>query len=59
MRSDHGHKYVLNNPYPGSCIIQNGQSPLEVGGLLCSNDTYFEFVEDSKPCPIGFFIEIS
>ncbi|KAF8848477.1 hypothetical protein BDZ45DRAFT_681204 [Acephala macrosclerotiorum] len=52
-----GNAYTIN---VGGCAIQEGQSGLEVSGLLCSPDTTFAFEQSSdNGCPIGFYVEIS
>jgi len=55
-----GHTYTLNQPFPGSCLVNaSTEAVLEVGGRLCSNDTSLEYLQDWNYCPIGFFIEVS
>lgn len=51
-----GNSYIINS---GSCGIQSGMDGLEVSGMLCSNDTTFEYLQSSQACPIGFFVAIS
>ncbi|KAF2645861.1 hypothetical protein P280DRAFT_513740 [Massarina eburnea CBS 473.64] len=54
-----GNRYVLNQPFPGSCLVNQSMSYLEVGGRLCSDDTTLEYFQDWNGCPTGFFVEVS
>ncbi|KAF2249590.1 hypothetical protein BU26DRAFT_565225 [Trematosphaeria pertusa] len=54
-----GNRYVLNQPYPGSCLVNGSMSYLEVGGRLCSSDTSLTYFQDWNRCPTGFLVEIS
>ncbi|KAK8218497.1 ubiquitin 3 binding protein But2 C-terminal domain-containing protein [Phyllosticta capitalensis] len=51
-----GNAYIIN---AGDCGVQAGAGSLEVSGMLCSNDTTFEYFQTSAKCPIGFYVEIS
>ncbi|PMD16232.1 hypothetical protein NA56DRAFT_649606 [Hyaloscypha hepaticicola] len=53
-----GNAYTVN---VGPCGVQAPNS-LEVSGMLCSDDTTFEYLQtkgDELGCPIGFFVGIS
>ncbi|KAK7550738.1 ubiquitin 3 binding protein But2 C-terminal domain-containing protein [Phyllosticta citricarpa] len=51
-----GKSFIIN---AGDCGVQAGQGSLEVSGMLCSNDTTFEYFQNSGKCPIGFYVVIS
>lgn len=50
-----GHSYTL---LQAPCLIPPSLTPVTVGGLLCSNDTSFDWVNSDSPCPLGFFVEL-
>ncbi|KAI9657308.1 MAG: hypothetical protein M1821_002988 [Bathelium mastoideum] len=50
-----GNAYTI---YSGSCDVGRGQT-LEVSGMMCSNDTSFQYFQDFNPCPIGIYVTVS
>lgn len=54
-----GHRYALNKPYPGSCIITKGMPALEIGGKLCSNDTIFTYFQDDSVSSPTYLLNMS